>query len=58
MQLDVYALGNALVDFEFEVTEERLNKIGLDKSKMTLIDNDTRLLLATRMEGEEHTKAG
>ncbi len=35
---DVYALGNALLDIEFEVSAEVLENLGIDKGVMTLLD--------------------
>ncbi|MGL5076070.1 MAG: adenosine kinase, partial [Waterburya sp.] len=35
---DVYALGNALLDIEFEVSPETLENLGIDKGVMTLLD--------------------
>ncbi len=37
-QYDVYGLGNALVDIEFEVSTEVLQELGIDKGVMTLLD--------------------
>lgn len=37
---DVYAIGNALVDMEYEVHEEFFNKHKIDKGLMTLVDED------------------
>ena len=34
----VYGVGNALVDFEFEVDDALLGELGIEKSVMTLID--------------------
>ena len=39
---DVYALGNALLDVEFEVSPETLEKLGIDKGVMTLLDRDAQ----------------
>ncbi len=36
----VYGAGNALVDMEFEISDEKLNDLGIDKGLMTLIDED------------------
>ena len=36
----VYGVGNALVDLEFEVPEEMLGTLAVDKGLMTLIDED------------------
>ncbi|MBE9197212.1 MULTISPECIES: adenosine kinase [Synechocystis] len=35
---DVYGMGNALVDMEFEVTPEQLASLGIDKGVMTLVE--------------------
>ena len=37
---DVYGLGNALVDMEFEVSPEFLEKMGIKKGLMTLVDGE------------------
>ena len=34
----LYAIGNALVDSEYEVTDDHLQRMGVDKRHMTLID--------------------
>ena len=39
---DVYALGNALLDIEFEVSPDTLEKLGIDKGVMTLLDRDSQ----------------
>jgi sugar/nucleoside kinase (ribokinase family) len=39
-QYDVYGLGNALADIEFEITVDRLKELNVDKGVMTLIDAD------------------
>lgn len=42
MKYDVYGIGNALVDKEFEVTDEFLAAHGIEKGMMTLIDEATQ----------------
>lgn len=42
MKYDVYGIGNALVDKEFEVTDEFLAAHGIEKGMMTLIDETTQ----------------
>ena len=37
---NVYGMGNALVDMEFEVTAEQLTVLGVDKGVMTLMDEE------------------
>ena len=39
---DVYALGNALLDVEFEVAPEVLQNLGVEKGVMTLLDRDSQ----------------
>ena len=39
---DVYALGNALLDIEFEVLPDVLQNLGIDKGVMTLLDRDNQ----------------
>ena len=39
---DLYAIGNALVDSEFEVSDALLKTMGVDKRHMTLIDTPRR----------------
>ncbi len=39
-QYHVYGVGNALVDMEFEVSEDTLTQLGVDKGLMTLIEED------------------
>ncbi|MBE9044208.1 adenosine kinase [Pleurocapsales cyanobacterium LEGE 10410] len=39
---DVYALGNALLDIEFEVSAEVLQDLGIDKGVMTLLDRGSQ----------------
>ena len=41
-EYDVYALGNALLDIEFEVSPEELQKLGIEKGVMTLLDRDAQ----------------
>jgi sugar/nucleoside kinase (ribokinase family) len=40
IKYDVYAIGNALVDMEYEVHDEFFNKHKIDKGLMTLVDED------------------
>ena len=39
---DVYALGNALLDTEFEVSPEVLQELEIEKGVMTLLDRDSQ----------------
>ena len=48
---DLYAIGNALVDSEYEVSDAQLKSMAVDKRHMTLIDTPRRAQLL------EHVKA-
>lgn len=42
---DVYAIGNALVDMEYEVHDDFFSKNGIDKGLMTLVDEERQNFL-------------
>ena len=46
---DVYALGNALLDIEFEVSPETLTELGIDKGVMTLLDQDAQNKIVSKL---------
>lgn len=50
---NVYGIGNALVDMEFEVTDGFLQKHGVKKGVMTLVDEDTQFRLIDDINREE-----
>ncbi len=52
-QYDVYGIGNALVDTEYEVTDEFLNDAKVEKGVMTLIDESQRISIIELLE-EKH----
>lgn len=52
-QFDVYAIGNALVDIEYHMTDARLRELGIDKGVMTLIDETRQNSLVAQL-GESH----
>lgn len=52
----VYGIGNALVDTEFEVTDQFLSKAGIQKGLMTLIDETTHEQLITQLSNNELPK--
>lgn len=54
---NLYALGNALVDFEFELDEAKLSHLGIDKGVMTLIDEDRHHTLVSELAPHEVKKA-
>lgn len=49
---DVYGIGNALVDTEYEVTDDLLDDASLPKGQMTLINRQEREQLITLLERE------
>jgi len=52
---DLYAIGNALVDSEYEVTDSHLETMGVDKRHMTLIDAARRTELLGHL-GHAHSR--
>lgn len=46
---NVYGLGNALLDMEYEVTPEALQDLSIDKGVMTLIDDTRQAELVNRL---------
>jgi sugar/nucleoside kinase (ribokinase family) len=54
---DVYGIGNALVDTEYEVTDEFLELAKLPKGVMTLIEEDDRQRLIQLLEDEHEHQA-
>jgi sugar/nucleoside kinase (ribokinase family) len=52
---DLYAIGNALVDSEYEVTDTQLAAMGVDKRHMTLIDAARRTELLGHL-GHVHAR--
>jgi fructokinase len=57
MRYDVYGIGNALVDSEFEVPTEALAALGIDKGVMTLVDKARQDELIAGLEGFHHARA-
>lgn len=55
-QYDVYGLGNALLDIEYEVTPAFLAENNIDKGVMTLVDEARQLELATLLGNESRKK--
>jgi len=54
---DVYGLGNALVDMEFEITDNFLQENAIDKGIMTLVDENQQHLLIEQLDVFEGNKA-
>lgn len=49
-QIDVFGIGNALLDVEYRVTDEFLIEHGIEKRRMTLVDKDRMLRLINALE--------
>jgi sugar/nucleoside kinase (ribokinase family) len=54
----LYAIGNALVDSEYEVSDEHLSNMGVDKRHMTLIDGERRAELLRHVAGHTSRRTG
>lgn len=52
----VYGIGNALVDYEIEVSAADLQKMGVQKGLMTLVDQDTLDGLLAHVSGVHHKR--
>lgn len=57
-KFDVYAIGNALVDSEYQVSEALLAQAGVEKRHMTLIDASRRAELLQHMQGVPSHRTG
>ena len=58
MHYHLYAIGNALVDTEYEVSDELLKRMGVSKRHMTLIDAEQRTALHKHVEGLRARRTG
>ena len=56
-QYDLYGIGNALVDLEFRVSDEKLSELEVDKGLMTLIEEDRHQDLLTKLGDLNHKRA-
>ena len=54
---DIYGLGNALVDMEFEISDQFLNDNKIDKGVMTLVDENQQHELIEQLDAFEGNKA-
>ena len=54
---DLYGIGNALVDMEYKVSDEKLAELGVDKGLMTLIEEDRHHELVKQLSDLSHKKA-
>lgn len=57
MKYDVYGMGNALLDIEYEVQPQQLQDLGIDKGVMTLIDADRQADLMQRLSELPHKRS-
>ena len=55
---DLYAIGNALVDSEYEVSDAQLQAMGVEKRHMTLIDAPRRTDLLAHVQGLHARRTG
>ncbi len=55
---DLYAIGNALVDSEFEVSDAQLQAMAVEKRHMTLIDAERRAALLAAVQGQHSRRTG
>lgn len=59
---DVYGIGNAMVDIEYEVNDEFLQQLAIQKGIMTLIDEAQKESLTTQLQNrftlKQHTGGG
>jgi hypothetical protein len=55
---DLYAIGNALVDSEYEVSDAQLTAMGVEKRHMTLIDAERRAVLLAGVHGQHARRTG
>ena len=54
---DVYGIGNALVDMEFEVSAEFLKKAKIEKGLMTLVDENRQAEIINTLHGTQHKRS-
>ena len=54
----LYAIGNALVDTEYEVSDAQLQAMGVGKGQMTLIDAAQRTELLAQVHGQQARRTG
>lgn len=56
-QFHVYGIGNALLDIDFEISEQTIKRLNIAKGVMTLIDEQTHHRLLEELDGIKHLKA-
>lgn len=56
---DVYGIGNALVDIEYEVSDDDLVELGIDKGVMTLVDSQRQQSVMSALQDHpQHRSCG
>ena len=55
--IDVYGIGNAIVDLQLKVSEEQFAKLGLNKGGMDLVDQQVQLELLSAINDREINRA-
>ncbi len=53
---DVYGIGNALVDMEYEVEVADLEALGIEKGVMTLVDGERQLKMMNHLAAHPHQR--
>ena len=53
---DVYGIGNALVDMEYEVEAADLEALGIEKGVMTLVDEECQLRMMDHLAAHPHQR--
>ena len=56
-KFDVYGIGNALVDMEFEVSNDFLKVAKIEKGLMTLVDEDRQTEIVNTLTGAHHKRS-
>jgi sugar/nucleoside kinase (ribokinase family) len=56
-KFDVYGIGNALVDMEFEVTADFLTEAKIEKGLMTLVDEARQTEIVNTLTGTQHKRS-
>jgi len=54
---DVYGIGNALVDMEYEIEVADLETLGIDKGVMTLVDEQCQLRMMDHLAAHPHQRS-
>ncbi len=56
-RVNVYSIGNAIVDLQLKVSEEAFSELGLEKGSMNLIDSSEQTALLSRLDSKDINKA-